>query len=71
MSLELGQVLEGKYRIVRLIGEGGMGAVYEGENVRIQRRVAIKGVHPPGVRGQYRGDRALSERGAGGRAHRQ
>jgi serine/threonine-protein kinase len=46
MALELGQVLEGKYRIVRLIGEGGMGAVYEGENIRIQRRVAIKVVHP-------------------------
>ena len=46
MSLAQGQVLEGKYRIVRLIGEGGMGAVYEGENVRIQRRVAIKVVHP-------------------------
>ena len=31
MSLEIGQLIEGKYRIVRLIGEGGMGAVYEGE----------------------------------------
>src|SRR5512134_1729281 len=45
MSVEVGQVIEGKYRIVRLIGEGGMGAVYEGENVRIQRRVAIKVLH--------------------------
>jgi eukaryotic-like serine/threonine-protein kinase len=45
MSLEIGQIVEGKYRIVRLIGEGGMGAVYEGENVRIRRRVAIKVLH--------------------------
>ncbi|HVU01884.1 MAG TPA: serine/threonine-protein kinase [Polyangiaceae bacterium] len=45
MSLEPGQILEGKYRILRLLGEGGMGAVFEGENVRIQRRVAIKVVH--------------------------
>jgi len=45
MSLEIGQLIEGKYRIVRLIGEGGMGAVYEGENVRISRRVAIKVLH--------------------------
>jgi eukaryotic-like serine/threonine-protein kinase len=45
MSLEIGQLIEGKYRIVRLIGEGGMGAVYEGENVRINRRVAIKVLH--------------------------
>ena len=45
MALEVGQVLEGKYRIVRLLGEGGMGAVYEGLNERIQRRVAIKVLH--------------------------
>jgi serine/threonine-protein kinase len=45
MSLEIGQIIEGKYRIVRLIGEGGMGAVYEGENARIKRRVAIKVLH--------------------------
>jgi serine/threonine-protein kinase len=45
MSLEVGQVLEGKYRIARLIGEGGMGAVYEGENTRVRRRVAIKVLH--------------------------
>src|SRR5262252_582286 len=45
MSLQQGQVLDGKYKIVRVIGEGGMGAVYEGENVRIRRRVAIKVLH--------------------------
>ena len=45
MSLEPGQVIEGKYRIVKMIGEGGMGAVYLGENVRINRKVAIKVLH--------------------------
>ncbi len=45
MSLEPGQVIEGKYRILRLLGEGGMGAVYEGENTAIQRKVAIKILH--------------------------
>jgi serine/threonine-protein kinase len=40
--LNPGEIIDGKYRIVRLIGEGGMGAVYEGENTRIHRRVAIK-----------------------------
>ncbi len=43
--MEEGQVIEGKYRIARLIGVGGMGAVYEGENTRIRRRVAIKVLH--------------------------
>jgi serine/threonine-protein kinase len=45
MSLEPGELIEGKYRIVGLIGEGGMGAVYQGENIRIRRRVAIKVLH--------------------------
>ncbi|MBX3181450.1 MAG: serine/threonine protein kinase [Polyangiaceae bacterium] len=45
MSLSTGDIIDGKYRIVRLIGEGGMGAVYEGENMRIHRRVAIKVLH--------------------------
>ena len=42
MSLSTGDIIDGKYRIVRLIGEGGMGAVYEAENVRIHRKVAIR-----------------------------
>src|SRR5262245_38188004 len=42
MPIEPGQVIGGKYRIVRLLGEGGMAAVCEGENTRIHRRVAIK-----------------------------
>jgi serine/threonine-protein kinase len=48
MTAELGQpgqIIDGKYRIVRLLGTGGMGAVYEGENVRIRRKVAIKMLH--------------------------
>jgi hypothetical protein len=43
--LSTGEIIDSKYRIVRLIGEGGMGAVYEGENTRIHRRVAIKILH--------------------------
>ncbi|HZF52135.1 MAG TPA: protein kinase [Polyangiaceae bacterium] len=45
MALTPGTVIESKYRIVRLLGQGGMGAVYEGENTRISRRVAIKVLH--------------------------
>ena len=55
----LGQVLDGKYRIVRRLGEGGMGSVYEGENLRLARRVAIKVIAPelaqnPEVAGRFR-----------------
>jgi serine/threonine-protein kinase len=40
-----GRLLEGKYRIVRLIGEGGMGSVYEAEHTLIGRPVAVKVLH--------------------------
>ena len=36
----------GDYQIVRLIGRGGMGAVYEAHNPTIKRRVAIKQLLP-------------------------
>ncbi len=36
----------GQYRIVRLIGEGGMGAVYEAEQARPKRTVALKVIRP-------------------------
>jgi serine/threonine-protein kinase len=45
MHVTVGQLIDSKYRIVRLLGEGGMGAVYEGQNVRIGHRVAIKVLH--------------------------
>ena len=38
----VGTVLGGAYKITRLIGQGGMGAVYEGVQLRLERRVAIK-----------------------------
>src|SRR5690349_12000978 len=34
----------GQYRIIRVIGEGGMGTVYEAEQVNPRRRVAIKAI---------------------------
>ncbi len=36
----------GRYRLTRMIASGGMGAVYEAEDVRDQRRVALKLLHP-------------------------
>ncbi len=38
----LGQVLSGRYRILRKIGEGGMGIVYEAEHILIEKRVGLK-----------------------------
>lgn len=46
MPLSIGHVVDGKYRVVRPIAEGGMGAVFEAEDVRDRRRVAIKALLP-------------------------
>lgn len=47
----------GPYRIVRRLGQGGMGAVYEAVHELIGRKVAIKVLHP-----QYAADAELTER---------
>ena len=42
MGALVGTVLGGVYRITGLIGEGGMGAVYEAVQLRLNKRVAVK-----------------------------
>ncbi len=37
-----GQIVGGKYRIVRLLAKGGMGVVYEAQHAVVRRRFAIK-----------------------------
>ena len=44
--LPAGHMFGGKYVIVRLLGEGGMGMVYLAEDIVLQRRVAIKTITP-------------------------
>lgn len=41
-----GDVVEGRYRIIRKLGEGGMGTVFLAEHTLINRRVAMKFLHP-------------------------
>lgn len=38
--------LFGRYRVLRAIGRGGMGAVYEAEHIDLEKRVALKTLHP-------------------------
>lgn len=42
----IGQTLAGKYRIESLISEGGMGAVYRGTHVLMDKKVAVKVLRP-------------------------
>src|SRR3982751_3878153 len=48
-GVETGTLLGGTYRIVRHIGSGGMGEVYEATHERLAHRYAVKLLHP-GVR---------------------
>jgi serine/threonine-protein kinase len=42
----VGAVLGGRYHIEKVIGEGGMGAVYQAEHTHMRKRLAIKVLHP-------------------------
>jgi len=42
----VGQVLGGKYQLVRLIAEGGMGWVFEARHELVKRRLAVKLLRP-------------------------
>ncbi|MCC6746565.1 MAG: protein kinase [Deltaproteobacteria bacterium] len=42
----VGQVLQQTYRVERLVGEGGMGTVYEASHLRVRRRFAVKVLAP-------------------------
>ncbi|WP_437521730.1 serine/threonine-protein kinase [Sorangium sp. So ce726] len=42
----IGSLISGRYRVHELIGEGGMGAVYRGEQVHLRKQVAIKLLRP-------------------------
>jgi serine/threonine protein kinase len=53
-GLRLGSVFDGRYEIVRVIGSGGMGSVFEARHTRLGKRVALKTLHT-----------SLAERSAG------
>ena len=43
--IDPGTEIDARYRVVRLLGEGGMGAVYEVEHLGVGKRLAIKMLH--------------------------
>src|ERR1022692_5186326 len=46
ITFSSGDVVSGRYRIVRFIARGGMGEVYEAEDLELKGRVALKTLLP-------------------------
>jgi len=59
--VEPGRIIGGKYRIRRLIGEGGMGAVWSAVHEALDRTVAIKFLRPAGADAETASARFVTE----------
>jgi serine/threonine protein kinase len=53
----IGRVIDDRYRVESLLGEGGMGAVFLAEHVKLQKKVALKIILP-----QFAGNGEVAER---------
>ena len=49
MEVDVGRVIAGKYRLVRLIGRGSMGEVWASHHQSLNEHVALKLLTPPGI----------------------
>ena len=63
----VGQVLDEKYRLERLLGQGGMGAVYLATHLGTERYVALKLITPQLMRNEEFVERFKREARAAGR----
>jgi serine/threonine protein kinase len=57
----IGQVVARKFKLIRLLGAGGMGAVYEAEDMLLKRCVALKLMKPEVARNRQMAERFIRE----------
>src|SRR5882724_4568125 len=65
-ELQPGDLVDGRYRIVRKLADGGMGIVFLAEHMLIRRRVAIKLLHAELAPDRWMVRRFLNEAAAAG-----
>ena len=46
MPLSVGEMIDNRYRIAKLLGQGGMGAVYRAWDMRLKHAIALKEMIP-------------------------
>ena len=46
MSDLTGELIDGRYQLIRQIANGGMAVIYEALDTRLDRKVAVKIMHP-------------------------
>jgi eukaryotic-like serine/threonine-protein kinase len=46
MSELTGKIIDGRYQLIRQVATGGMASIYEGFDTRLDRKVAVKIMHP-------------------------
>jgi serine/threonine protein kinase len=61
MGLVTGQILNNRYQIIRLLGTGGMGAVYFAHDPVLKREVAIKQLQADPITGQLTAERIQAQ----------
>src|SRR5438094_413073 len=60
-AARVGTHIAEKYEVVRLVAEGGMGAVFEARDVQLERRMAVKMLRAESIRDPAAVERFLRE----------